>query len=198
MSYLRRFCDAYEVDFLLKEATKSAASAASVVKNRRYKAMKELIEKGEYFSMTEMKNRNPFLFNHLVGKHMSQDEREALEPSRNEVTNLSTILMNHMDRAPGLNQKSSRRKEQEAEEMVWNEKQHEDYEAEENEDNSDVEEIEEQEAEMFREEFISSMHQRFLEGKDKDFDYTLVDNNPQYDNVECQERDAEDRYFDSD
>lgn len=57
LSYLRRFCDTYEVDFLMKEASKSAASAASVVKNRRYQKMKELDEKGEYFSMTEMKNR---------------------------------------------------------------------------------------------------------------------------------------------
>lgn len=27
---------------------------------------------------------------------------------------------------------------------------------------------------LLREEFITQMHQRFLDGKDKDFDYTLV------------------------
>jgi hypothetical protein len=79
LSYLRQFCDTYEIDFLIKEATKSAASSASVIKNRRYQKMKELDEKGEYFSMTEMRNRNPHLFNHLVGRHMTEEERESFE-----------------------------------------------------------------------------------------------------------------------
>jgi len=80
LSYLRRFCDTYEVDFLINEAMKkSAASAASVVKNRRYMKMKELDANGEYFSLTEMKNRNPHLFNHLVGRHMTEEERESFE-----------------------------------------------------------------------------------------------------------------------
>lgn len=201
LSYLRRFCDTYEVDFLINEATKSAASAASVVKNRRYMKMKELDAKGEYFSLTEMKNRNPHLFNHLVGRHMTEEERESFEPGKDEVTSLSTVLMNHIDRAPGENQKSSRRKDQEAEERVWSGKDQNlapEEDGSEDEEEEEEEELDEEEAKILMDEFISLSHRSFLEGKDKDFDYSQVDNNPEYDNVEFQDRDAEDRYFDSD
>lgn len=42
------------------------------------------------------------------------------------------------------------------------------------------------------------MHQRFLDGKDKDFNYSEVDDNPDYDNLDIVSRDAEDKYFDED
>ncbi|KAL3987383.1 coiled-coil domain-containing protein 97 isoform X2 [Oreochromis niloticus] len=51
---------------------------------------------------------------------------------------------------------------------------------------------------LLREEFISQMHQRFLDGKDKDFNYREVDENPDYDNLDIVNRDAEDKYFDDD
>ncbi|KAG9343036.1 hypothetical protein JZ751_015254 [Albula glossodonta] len=51
---------------------------------------------------------------------------------------------------------------------------------------------------LLREEFVSQMHQRFLDGKDKDFNYSEVDENPDYDNLDIVSRDAEERYFDDD
>ncbi|KTG43852.1 hypothetical protein cypCar_00028542 [Cyprinus carpio] len=48
---------------------------------------------------------------------------------------------------------------------------------------------------MLREEFLSPMHQRFLDGKD-DFNYSEVDENPDYDNLNILSCDAEERYFD--
>jgi hypothetical protein len=81
--------------------------------------------------------------------------------------------MNHIDREPGENQKSSRRKDQEAEEKIWSGQNHtsEEYSEEEEEEE---EELDEEEAEMLKEEFISLSHRSFLEGKDKDFDYSQV------------------------
>jgi len=40
------------------------------------------------------------------------------------------------------------------------------------------------------------MEARFLRGVDEDFDYDVVDNNPEYDDRVLEERDAEDKYFD--
>jgi hypothetical protein len=40
------------------------------------------------------------------------------------------------------------------------------------------------------------METRFLRGGDDDFDYTIVDNNPEYDDRAAEEREAEDKYFD--
>ncbi|KAL1139648.1 hypothetical protein AAG570_006626 [Ranatra chinensis] len=45
------------------------------VKNRRLEALKRLIIKGEYFSESEMKKRNPLLYEELVGKYLSEDEK---------------------------------------------------------------------------------------------------------------------------
>lgn len=42
------------------------------------------------------------------------------------------------------------------------------------------------------------MYSSFMEGRDKDYDYSLVDYNSEYDDLELQERDAQERYFDSD
>lgn len=49
---------------------------------------------------------------------------------------------------------------------------------------------------ILREEFTSRMHQRFLDGKDGDFDYSTVDDNPDFDNLDIVARDEEERYFD--
>ena len=40
------------------------------------------------------------------------------------------------------------------------------------------------------------MEARFLRGGDEDFEYDVVDNNPDYDDKVLEERDAQDRYFD--
>ncbi|KAG8540182.1 hypothetical protein GDO81_019748 [Engystomops pustulosus] len=59
-------------------------------------------------------------------------------------------------------------------------------------------EVDNEEKALMREEFISRMHQRFLDGKDRDFDYSEVDDNPDFDNLDIVNRDEEERYFDDD
>lgn len=41
------------------------------------------------------------------------------------------------------------------------------------------------------------METRFMRGGDDDFDYSMVDNNPEYDDRSIEEQDAEDKYFDA-
>ncbi|ESN92746.1 hypothetical protein HELRODRAFT_189599 [Helobdella robusta] len=50
---------------------------------------------------------------------------------------------------------------------------------------------------MLRNEFVSSMKQHFLDGKD-DFDYSSIDNDPDLDNIEMLDKDMEEQYFDDD
>lgn len=55
-----------------------------------------------------------------------------------------------------------------------------------------------EEKDQLRDEFYEIMCMKFLEGKDKEFDYTNIDENTEYDDLETQARDAEEKYFDAD
>ncbi|KAL1462474.1 hypothetical protein WDU94_014306 [Cyamophila willieti] len=61
-----------------------------------------------------------------------------------------------------------------------------------------VEEISEEERILLFQEFRSHMMNDFVEGKEKSFDYSKVDSNPAYDNLNNKGQDAEDKYFDED
>ncbi|XP_058980764.1 coiled-coil domain-containing protein 97 [Musca domestica] len=54
------------------------------------------------------------------------------------------------------------------------------------------------ERELLRQEFISQMHESFLNGQDSDFDYATVDDNTQYDDLVILNQDREDKYFEED
>ncbi|KAJ3044256.1 hypothetical protein HK097_001544 [Rhizophlyctis rosea] len=64
-----------------------------------------------------------------------------------------------------------------------------------NEDTPDALSVEERDE--LKAEFRSLMENRFVEGKEKDFDYTTVDNNPVYDASDQANSDIADAYFDS-
>ncbi|XP_075225481.1 uncharacterized protein LOC142326721 [Lycorma delicatula] len=67
-------------------------------------------------------------------------------------------------------------------------------------DSEGVEECElsEEERNLLMEEFRSSMFNSFLEGKDADFDYSEVDQNSEYDDLDMRDQDEQDKYFNSD
>lgn len=54
------------------------------------------------------------------------------------------------------------------------------------------------EKDLLKEEFIGIMHSKFLSGEDADFNYADVDDNLDYDHIELQSQDQEDKYFDED
>lgn len=53
------------------------------------------------------------------------------------------------------------------------------------------------ERELLRNEFTTLMYQSFLNGQDEDFDYSSVDYNDAYDNINILNYDEEEKYFDS-
>ena len=57
-------------------------------------------------------------------------------------------------------------------------------------------EVTDTERRYLKQEFLRAMQLSFLRGEEKDFDYSAVDTNENYDSVDTQQQDGEDRYFD--
>ena len=87
----------YEIDFYVKQVMKSKNKGIqrNRVKNRRYEAMKELISQGDYFSEDEMKFREPYLYDQMVGQYLTDDEIQA-KVDKSDLT-FSNILLKHID-----------------------------------------------------------------------------------------------------
>lgn len=68
------------------------------VRNRRYEALKTLIEEGKYFSECEMMKRNPLLYEHLVGQYLTEKERKARDCLDSRNANYVDILMETIER----------------------------------------------------------------------------------------------------
>lgn len=156
ISFFHQYKDMYEVNFYLEHLQKTSASGTTnYMKNQRFHAMNELIKEGKYFSMSEMRKRNPVHFYHLVEKYMTDEERGALEQDQPKLCNLSTIFMAHID---GDATVSKRKNEQMMDQSTWDQYNALDGEDEEEEDEDDSVEADqhEQEKQFFLEEFISS------------------------------------------
>lgn len=76
---------------LIIEKLKTRHSAKSV-KNRRYEALKRLVQSDSYFSETEMMKRNPLLYEQLVGQYLTQAEIRERDRSSNPHSFVSILL----------------------------------------------------------------------------------------------------------
>lgn len=168
------------------------------VKNHRYAALRALQKDGDYFSEEQMRRREPLLYEQYIGQYLTDEEvlersQEAMQEGQPEGSGgLAHLLLNSYQ-------------ERLIQSRMQEEQEREDGAQEEEDDDEEEDDIQAQEWEptveekaQLREEFISQMHQRFLDGKDKDFDYSEVDENPDYDNLDIVSRDAEEKYFDED
>ena len=77
--YFEEYKSNYEVNFYVNEIIKlhSARTNKVQIKNRRYEALKRMVDEGSYFSDAEMKKRNPFLYDQMIGQHLTEKERIA-------------------------------------------------------------------------------------------------------------------------
>ncbi|XP_061906530.1 coiled-coil domain-containing protein 97 [Entelurus aequoreus] len=174
------------------------------VRNQRYAALRALQKGGQYFSEEEMRTRAPLLYEQYIGQYLTDEE--VLERSQGAMLDgahggpevqggvpggLAHLLLNsYQERLTQGRLQEEQEREDNAEE-----------EDEEEEDAGVQEKTWEptnEEKALLREEFISQMHQRFLNGNDKDFNYSEVDENPDFDNLDIVSRDAEEKYFDED
>ncbi|XP_071528872.1 coiled-coil domain-containing protein 97 isoform X2 [Panulirus ornatus] len=158
------------------------------VRNRRYAALQKLRSCGDYFSEKEMERRNPLLYDQLIGKHQTEEEREEKTQIDESDIRFSSILLAHIDKC---DKKDLKKQQQDQEDEV--------YEEEDTDDEEDSENpVESGEKQLFKEEFYSVGYWNFLRGNDHEFDYGQVDTSEEYDPLDIHERDEEERYFDDD
>ena len=88
----------YEVDFYIKEIRRQldVRKNKQKIRNRRYEAMQKLMVEGSYFSDTEMKGRDPLLYEQMIGQYLTEEEqqRDSVDPSE---MRLSSMLMQFME-----------------------------------------------------------------------------------------------------
>ena len=193
--YFKKYDD-YEIKFRLKELQKNLSDGSRKVvrRNRRFECLKKLMDEGVYFCEKEMRQREPLLYEHYIGQYLTPEEREALDRQCSDVL-LSDRILHQAD--------VKRREEllivqREAEEMVEFESDEDDEEdpkqvLEPSEDST----ISEKEKRKLHQEFLRTMQLKFLNGDEKEFDYSKVDNNVDYDSIEQRGIDEEEKYFDS-
>ncbi|XP_057716528.1 coiled-coil domain-containing protein 97 isoform X2 [Corythoichthys intestinalis] len=187
----------------------SGGTHKTQVRNQRYAALRALQKEGQYFSDEQMRTRQPLLYEHYIGQYLTDDEviersQEAMldgapkstAASQGATGGLANLLLNsYQERLIQTRLQEEQDKEDGAEEE---EEDDDDAEDEEDKVQEKTWEPTSEEKALLREEFISQMHQRFLDGKDTDFNYSEVDENPDYDNLDIVNRDAEEKYFDED
>lgn len=89
----------YEIEFYLKEIRHKCAHYDQIVKNRRFLAMQELEAGGEYFEEEAMKGREPLLYEQMIGRFMTEEEKkQKLEAAVNRSDlKFSSILMQYLE-----------------------------------------------------------------------------------------------------
>lgn len=97
LEYFQDSKDVYEIDFYVKQVKKNKNKnfQRNKIKNRRYEAMKELTSQGEYFSEEEMKFREPYLYEQMVGQYLTEKEIQG-KIDKSDLT-FSSILLKHID-----------------------------------------------------------------------------------------------------
>ncbi|XP_074652693.1 coiled-coil domain-containing protein 97-like [Tubulanus polymorphus] len=191
--------DDYAVAFYLRNIARNSdrGRAAVIAKNRRYKAMQEMDSDSDdgYFGDEQMKFRDPYLFHQMVGRFETSEEA-AMKVDKTDLR-FSTILMSHL-RHVQMNDTFTALKDQEESQTEETESdEDEETELEENDDEEPAQ-VSSVERARLRAEFKNIMRQRFLDGKDSNFDYSRVDQNPDYDSLELLNIDAEEKYFNGD
>lgn len=199
----------YEVSFRVKELEqdlqKTSRAHSKRIKNRRYVHLEQLMSGSDYFSEEEMQQRDPLLFEYYIGQFLSEEERLKIGEEDKSEMKLSSMILKNME----VDQRTRLLKEQRSREQD----QLEESDSSSDEDIADTvgsgsatfapmklslkPETALREKLMLRREFLSVMQTSFLEGRDKDFDYSKVDNNEQYDSLEMRGKDSEDSYFDA-
>ncbi|KAK7027372.1 Coiled-coil domain-containing protein 97 [Halocaridina rubra] len=182
-----------EVDHYITESLKhmNKHTARVRIQNRRYAAMQELRRSSEYFSEKEMERRNPLLYDQLIAQHQTSEERlNYTDNNDKDSVSFSSLLLEHIDKR---DEKNLKKLQEEEEDDMFEEE-----ETDEEEGNDNIETIDPRQKELYREEFYSASYHSFLRGKDEAFDYSKIDASDDYDLLDIQARDEEERYFDDD
>ncbi|XP_030383883.1 coiled-coil domain-containing protein 97 [Scaptodrosophila lebanonensis] len=208
---------------LLEDFRRKLQTRSICVKNRRYVAMRQLLDQGEYFSEHEMMQRAPELYDELVGQYMTEEEKKERDSYDVRSTTFSGILMHTLEQkqrdelleqvreetAPQTSEPATTNPEFEVPaecRKQWGGFDNDEPVACSTSRATTMNSINNSakpacyypgERELLRHEFMSIMKERFISGDDKDFDYTAVDENALLDDLKQIEQDEEDAYFEA-
>ncbi|CAD5229879.1 unnamed protein product [Bursaphelenchus okinawaensis] len=73
--------EANQIYFDLIRRKKSNGKQHKDLRNQRFLAMQQLKTEGEYFSLDKMRERDPDLFDLMLGAHLNDDEKQCLRPT---------------------------------------------------------------------------------------------------------------------
>lgn len=190
----------YETTYHLNQLKRyfDAGARQIDVKNRRYQALKIMVEKGEYFSETEMMKRDPLSYENHIGRFLTEEQKKKRDNIDTTSITFVNLLLESIDRD---RLRSVRKAQQEAENEVHEENDSDDdsdepknededsnqdkthwgeamqseepYDREERDSRVKVfcENVPPEERQILREEFVTHMYASFLDGKDAEFDY---------------------------
>ncbi|XP_075974117.1 coiled-coil domain-containing protein 97 [Anticarsia gemmatalis] len=188
------------------------------IRNRRYNALQKLKTETDYFSEKEMMYRKPLLYEQLVGQYLSDEEIRDRDKVDNENLTFLSMILETVDRNDMREMKNEQMLEEDLESITITNK---DDDSDSNDsgrhrntkhwgefDTPDTRPsympekrkqclITAPERNLLREEFLHEMYSSFIDGRDEDFDYSSIDNDEQYDDLQQVSQDAEDKYFDS-
>ncbi|KAJ3393959.1 Coiled-coil domain-containing protein 97 [Lobulomyces angularis] len=173
----------YEVAFTINNLLKNNYVSSKQIKNRRKVFLTKYSD--EYFSLEAMKFRYPKLYEEYIGRYIKSSEVEI--PFDDSVSLVDRIYQGYDE---------STYKELLDTGYPVNLEVFEEFDSDE-ENSVHGNEITLDERKILEVEFIELIHNMFLSGKDTDFDYFTVDNNPNFDDLDKIEMDMEDSYFDS-
>jgi len=180
----------FEVEFYLKETRQITCRKVRQqrVKNRRYAMLQRMLHSSDsHFSEAAMRERNPLLYQQLVGRFKTAEEKATDEAIDMTNCSLTNIIMEHMDLNKERDDKNRMEKEEAEEEF--------DTDDEETGDDKDVAELEGGK-EFLKQEFINAAYQSFLAGKDPGLDYDKIDTDTTLDDLDVEEQEAQEKYFD--
>jgi len=185
----------YEVGFYLREARQRQCKYVrdQRVKNRRFQAMQKMISAGdEHFSEDSMRQRNPLLYDQLVGQFLTAEEKSLAD--RPDMTNcsLANIIMEHMD----IDRERNLKKRLEGNEEEEFDTDSEDEELQLTANHNPPATLDDDEKSALKREFVQASYQSFLAGLDPGVDYSKIDEDSNLDDLNLENRENEERYFD--
>ncbi|OQV12396.1 hypothetical protein BV898_13349 [Hypsibius exemplaris] len=221
LPYFEQFRGDFEVCYHIRnlEELLNADKLRTLTKNRRFAAVPRL-EKSGYFDDLEMQKRDPLLYEELVEKYMTNEEKRALQNARElreraetraagAVHPFADLLMESLIEKPAVDALRDRQRERDEEQTE--EVDEEDSDEEEAEDPTPEPTrpdptpepipmvLDQRGRELLRQEFRHIMQERFLEGKDgQHLNYDDIDLDGDLDDNVVAARDQEERYFDED
>lgn len=193
----------------------SAESRHKRVRNRRFKALQKLQNESDYFSEKQMMSRNPLLYEQLIGQYLTDEEIIERDGVDRENLTFLDLILETVDRNQMREMKNEQMLEEDLDSEILMDDQKKQINGHENKPKQwgDFEvtdttpsfkpEVRKQsmisapERRLLREEFLQEMYNSFIDGRDTDVDYSSIDNDEQYDDLQQLSQDAEDKYFDS-